>query len=318
MSRQKIWFVNSWRRAGVYTAQRMFIARRGLYIYDAKKDVSRKIARIPSRFVPVVAAAVVASCGFFMPRAASAQSIEVLRPVANAIVRETVPIKVSPRDVPPDGYVSISVDDDVIVAKILPQPGQPVFLWDTKEAYVSADDPTTKKFVADGTHNVTVTIYSSGNHLVGSATLPVRVANKISVSPQGAMLRYKWQLDEDLTYHRKVTVTQVASDATSTPEATPSARCVAVRRHPGGYPGAGGGYPGYPGGGYPGAGGGYPGLPRWWRLSVGSASTWCGAPRLPRFAGGGGYPGARGPYGGGFPGAGGYGRRFRGQAARWE
>lgn len=242
-----------------------------------------------SRLAPIAAVLVAGSSAFFAPRAASAQSIEVLRPVANAIVREKVEIKVSPRDVPPDGYVSISIDGDVVIAKILPEAGQPVFVWDTKAPYYTPDEP--KKYVSDGTHELTVTIYSSGNHLVGSATIPVRVANKISVSPQGAMLKYKWQLDQTINYHRKVVITEV-SDATSSPEAaTPVAAPAANPYNPygGGYPGAGR-YPGVPGGyggGYPGAArGGYPGAP---------------GPM--------GYPGARGPGAGGpdagFPGGGG-------------
>src|SRR5580704_7861730 len=83
-------------------------------------------------------ATLIAIACLFGPSAARAQSIEVLRPVANAIVRESVPIKVSPRDVPPDGYVSIAIDGDTIIAKVLPVPGQPVFLWDTKQAYFTA------------------------------------------------------------------------------------------------------------------------------------------------------------------------------------
>lgn len=277
-------------------------------------NASRNIARKPSGLATAMAVAVVVSCGLFMPRAAHAQSIEVLRPVANAIVRERVPIRVSPRDVPPDGYVSISIDGDVIVAKILPdKAGDPVFLWDTKQAYVSADDPTTKKFVADGTHDLTVTIYSSGNHLVGSATLPVRVANKISVSPQGAMLRYKWTQDEALNYHRTVTVTEV-NDTSTVPGAAPTASPMGGYPGAGAYPGPGGpggpGFRGYPGaggppmgygGGYPGAGGppmgyggGYPGGP---------PTSFAGGPGMgPMGPMGAGY---RGPYGGGgFPGSG--------------
>ncbi|MGO8671982.1 MAG: hypothetical protein ACLQVD_11525 [Capsulimonadaceae bacterium] len=147
----------------------------------------------------------------FVQTSASAQSINILRPVANSIVREQVPIKVSPRDVPPDGYVTIGIDNDVVVAHVLPEVGKPIFIWDTKAPYVTADDPTTKKYVSDGSHQLTVTIYGAGSKLVGTSTVPVRVANKIALGTQGVWLNYKWKLDEDLRYHRSVTVTQVVA-----------------------------------------------------------------------------------------------------------
>ena len=125
-----------------------------------RRDVSRNIAHTPSRYLPVMAAAVVASCGFFMPRAASAQSIEVLRPVANAIVRENVPIKVSPRDVPPDGYVSICQRLHQLTDKPLwlkPNAGLPI-MSEGKITY-----PTTPDAFAEDV----VKLVEAGAHWVG-------------------------------------------------------------------------------------------------------------------------------------------------------
>ncbi|MBV9849932.1 MAG: hypothetical protein JO250_09690, partial [Armatimonadetes bacterium] len=116
--------------------------------------------------------------------AARAQGLHVIRPAHNAIVRETVAFRVPPSEAPPGGYVAISIDDKFVTAKALPaSPGGPIFLWDTKAGNVK-----------DGDHRVTLAVYTGGSNsqLVGSDTIPVRVANQIAVSGREAF---------KLTYH---------------------------------------------------------------------------------------------------------------------
>ena len=105
---------------------------------------------------------------------AQAQGITVSRPAANAIVRETVPIRVASRDLPPDGYVSIVIDGQFVTARVIPQGDVPIYNWDTKAPYTTTDDPDTKKFLPDGNHSVTVSVYTNKNQLVGTQTIPVR------------------------------------------------------------------------------------------------------------------------------------------------
>lgn len=146
-----------------------------------------------------------------------ADGISVTRPAANAIVRETVPIRVASRDLPLQGYVSIDIDGQFVTARVLPQGNAPVYEWDTKAPYTTPDDPDTKKFIADGSHTVTVSVYTNHNQLVGSQTVPVRIANKIpSVAARGVTLLYKWRLNDVMNYDRATELSQSTSSSAGT------------------------------------------------------------------------------------------------------
>ena len=148
---------------------------------------------------------------------AQADGITVTRPAANAIVRETVPIRVASRDLPPNGYVSIDIDGQFVTARVLPQGSDAVYDWDTKAPYTTTDDPDTKKFLPDGSHTVTVSVYTNKNQLVGTQTIPVRLANKIpSVAERGVTLLYKWRLNDTMYYDRTTDLSQSTSTSAGT------------------------------------------------------------------------------------------------------
>lgn len=130
-------------------------------------------------------------------------TLNVLRPVAHAVVRETVPIKVAPADVPDGGYVGITIDNVFQTARVLsPTKTGVLYEWDTKAAYTTPDDPATPKYVADGEHTIKVDLYDSNGNLKGEATIPLRVANKIIPPAQGIKLVYHWKTDLQLKYIR--------------------------------------------------------------------------------------------------------------------
>ncbi len=169
------------------------------------KAVSKNI------FVRAIALAVVV-----WPMAqAHAQTLHVLRPINNAIVRETVPVRIAPGDLPADGYVGISIDGEFRTARVLPaNKHDSVYDWDTKASYVNPTEPNTQKFVADGPHTITVKLYNTSGKSLGSQSITVKVANKISVPTQGIKLTYQWRPDLQQRYTRHTEAGTVA-DATA-------------------------------------------------------------------------------------------------------
>jgi len=140
--------------------------------------------------------------------ASNGPTLNITRPVAGAIVRETVPIKIDPNDVPQSGYVSVSVDGKFLTARVLPEDkNAPIFQWDSKAPYSDANDPTSKQYFTDGSHTIDVTLYGPGNKILGEGSIPVTLANKITFTNQGLMLKYKWHVDETLDYTRKTDLT---------------------------------------------------------------------------------------------------------------
>lgn len=147
---------------------------------------------------------------------AGAQGIEIARPVNGATVRETVPVRVSARDLPDDGYAVVSIDGQFRTAKVLPKSlRQPLYVWDTKASYTTQADPDSKKYIADGKHTVTIAVYDANSRRLGSDTVSVRVANQISIPPsQGVRLTYRWKVDQSLRYQRSTDL-KVAGNETS-------------------------------------------------------------------------------------------------------
>ncbi len=136
---------------------------------------------------------------------ASAQTIHLIRPAQGAIVRETVPFRLAPGDLPAGGYVAITVDGNFRVARVLPPSSRDsVFLWDTKEGGVK-----------DGVHTVQLDLYDSQSNLIGSAKVRLRVANQISPPSPDLKLTYHWLSQPQLTYHHVSTVTVPASQGAS-------------------------------------------------------------------------------------------------------
>ncbi len=150
---------------------------------------------------------------------APAGAIQIALPFNKAVVRESVPIRL--RDFPDGGYVSVAIDDRFITAQALPKRRtEPVYVWDTKAGYVSADDPNTTKFYADGTHALTLTVYDAQSKLVGKDSVSVQLANKIGLpAGQGITLAYPWKTNTVLRYQRRTTLT--ASDASATSSTPP-------------------------------------------------------------------------------------------------
>ena len=134
---------------------------------------------------------------------AQAQTIHVVRPAHGAIVRETVQVKVAPSDLPPDGYVAIYIDGTFRVAQTLPaNSDDPVYVWDTK-----SPAPGGTEGPADGDHTLRVDIFSSTSKLLGTDTVPVRVANQIAPPSPALKLTYHWTTQHKLTYHRVAAMT---------------------------------------------------------------------------------------------------------------
>ncbi len=150
---------------------------------------------------------------------APAGAIQIALPFNKAVVRESVPVRL--RDFPDGGYVSVAIDDRFITAQALPKRRtEPVYVWDTKAGYVSADDPNTTKFYADGTHALTLTVYDAQSKLVGKDSVSVQLANKIGLpAGQGITLAYPWKTNTVLRYQRRTTLT--ASDASATSSTPP-------------------------------------------------------------------------------------------------
>ena len=144
---------------------------------------------------------------------APAGAIQIALPFNKAIVRETVPVTL--RDFPDGGYVAVSLDGQFITAQALPRRrADPVYVWDTKAGYYSADDPNTLKYYGDGAHAITIAVYDAQSKLVGKDTVQITVANKINMaSGQGIKLAYPWSLNTRLTYQRRTTLTGKPADA---------------------------------------------------------------------------------------------------------
>lgn len=143
-----------------------------------------------------------------------AQTLHVLRPINSAIVRETVPVRIAPGDLPSEGYVGISVDGEFRTARVLPDnKHDPVYDWDTKAPYASADAPNTQKFIADGPHTLTVKLYDTSGKSLGEQSITLKVANKISVPTQGIKLSYRWRPDLQQRYTRRTEADTVADGA---------------------------------------------------------------------------------------------------------
>ncbi len=155
--------------------------------------------------------------------AAQAQTLHVLRPITNAIVRETVPVRIAPGDLPAEGYVGISIDGEFRTARVLPaNKRDAVYDWDTKASYVTPNEPNTQKFVSDGPHTVTVKLYDTSGKSLGQQSIAVKVANKISVPTQGIKLYYRWQSDLQQRYTRRTEADTVADGTAGTNQALQS------------------------------------------------------------------------------------------------
>jgi hypothetical protein len=164
-------------------------------------------------FVRVIALAAVV-----LPMAqAHAQTLHVLRPINNAIVRETVPVRIAPGDLPAEGYVGISIDGEFRTARVLPtNKHDAVYDWDTKASYVNPTEPNTQKFVADGPHTLTVKLYNTSGKSLGQQSITVKVANKISIPTQGIKLTYQWRPDLQQRYTRRTEAGTVADGTVGT------------------------------------------------------------------------------------------------------
>lgn len=148
---------------------------------------------------------------------AQAQTLHVLRPINNAIVRETVPVRIAPGDLPAEGYVGISIDGEFRTARVLPtNKHDAVYDWDTKASYVTANEPNTQKFVSDGPHTLLIKLYNTSGKSLGEQSIAVKVANKISVPTQGIKLAYRWQSNFQQRYTRRTEADTVADGAAGT------------------------------------------------------------------------------------------------------
>lgn len=147
-----------------------------------------------------------------------ADGITITAPVNGAIVRESVKFFINPSDNPGEGYVSIDIDGTFNSAHILSSDiKDPVFIWNTKDASATPGQPDVKQYVPDGQHSVVISIYGTGNKLVGTDTVTVNVANKINVpASQGVMLAYKWREDEVLKYARDTKLREITNGVSST------------------------------------------------------------------------------------------------------
>lgn len=161
--------------------------------------------------------------------AAGAGGIHLTRPINKATVRETVPVKLAPADFPDkDGYVSISIDGQFRTARALPAShDDPVYLWDTKANFGTEADP---KYLPDGTHAISVSLYNGQSKLLGTDTVAVQVANKISMpAGEGVMLKYQWSRSQRLRYQRHSILTAINPQMVGLPEANETIQEAQVR-----------------------------------------------------------------------------------------
>ena len=149
---------------------------------------------------------------------APASPVQIALPFNKAVVRESVPIKL--REFPRGGYVAVSIDGRFVTAQAVPtNPRLPVYVWDTKAAYINSDDLNSPRYYNDGTHALTVVVYDAQSKPLGKDTVSVQLANKIALpSGQGIKLVYPWKTSTNLRYQRRTVLTGVLADA---PEATP-------------------------------------------------------------------------------------------------
>jgi hypothetical protein len=125
-----------------------------------------------------------------MTAAAFAQApFTIVKPADGAKVRETVPITMPKNSVPEGSFIGITIDGKFLEA-VVPQPnakGTHLVYWlDTK-----------KMEIADGWHQMGVTLFSSvnGRHqAVDQSEVRVHVGNHtgINVPDNGLLIRYKW------------------------------------------------------------------------------------------------------------------------------
>jgi hypothetical protein len=131
-----------------------------------------------------------------------ARTIRLLRPLDGATVREMVPIRISPSDLPSDGYVTVSIDKVFRSAQLIEPGNSLIYTWDTQAAYQDPNDPGVDKYTDDGTHEIEIAVYDRQGNLTASGTSTIRLANKVTNLPDGITLSYNWSQDETLRYKR--------------------------------------------------------------------------------------------------------------------
>ncbi len=173
--------------------------------WEASKvaTIIRLIGRLCSTFV--VKAGIVSLltlCTVAYAAADDARTIRLLRPLDGATVREIVPVRVSPADLPSDGYVTVSIDKVFRTAQLIDPGDSLIYKWDTQAPYQDPNDPGVDKYYDDGTHEIEIAVYDRQGTLLASGTSTVKVANKVTNLPDGIKLSYDWSESQTLRYKR--------------------------------------------------------------------------------------------------------------------
>jgi hypothetical protein len=172
-----------------------------------------------------LATLIVAAFAVTVVKADTAKTITLLSPLDGATVREVVPIRVSPADMPAggDGYFTVSIDKVFRTAKIIDPGKSLLYTWDSQAAYQDQSNPGVDKFTDDGSHEIEVAIYTHTGSLLASGASTVTLANKVTNLPDGVSLTYAWSEDETLRYKQHSEINMLSADGSVPAVTTQSA-----------------------------------------------------------------------------------------------
>jgi hypothetical protein len=145
------------------------------------------------------------------------RTIKLIEPLDGATVRETVPVKIAPADLPTEGYVTVSVDKIFRTAKLIDPNNSLIYTWDSQAAFQDPNNPGQDQFTEDGPHEIEVAIYDHDGTLLANGTSTVKLVNKVTNLPDGITLSYAWSEDSTLRYKRHTEISILNSDQGNSP-----------------------------------------------------------------------------------------------------
>jgi hypothetical protein len=182
--------------------------------------INQHLGRHRTMLAKVWITLVVLTCAMTAAAADTARTITLLAPLDGATVRETVPIRISPADLPSDGYVTVSIDKVFRIAKLVDPGTSLIYTWDTQAPYQDSNDAGVDKYTDDGSHEVEVSIYDHQGTLLASGTSTVAVANKVNNLPDGVTLAYNWSENETLRYKSHSDLNSLSTTGDNSPPQT--------------------------------------------------------------------------------------------------
>jgi hypothetical protein len=130
------------------------------------------------------------------------RTVRLLRPLSGATVREEIPVRIAPADLPRDGYFTVSIDKVFRTAEVINPGNSLLYVWDSQAPFQEPNDPGVDKYTEDGDHEIEVSVYDRQGNLLATGAATVKLANKVTNLPDGIKLSYAWTEDQTLRYKR--------------------------------------------------------------------------------------------------------------------